>query len=118
MRAASVSELKDLIKLIADSEMLVAKLMDGLSFDDIGQLMIVAQDLPAALKDSSLMIPEFISLDDAARADLLAYVQANCKFPGNLSIEDSVQKVLKLLIMLSSAFQLVKVKAAQEVVPA
>lgn len=107
-RLVNDSELKDVVKAIGDTELLISEITQGFSFAEVGQLVAVAQDLPKVLKDASVLFPEFSALDDDARADLIAFVQVNCKFPSNLTIEAWVQKVLQAAILLSSILPLFK----------
>lgn len=96
------SDLKDLIKLIGDSEVVASDLSDGFDFSDLKGLLTFAKDLPSVLYNSALIIPEWMDLDAAAQADLVAYVKTECKFPGNVAVEDWIRKVLSALIFLSS----------------
>jgi hypothetical protein len=103
-RMANDAELKEVIKAIADSELLVSEVVSGFSFSEITQLISVLFDLPPIVQNGAIEWPEFKDLDDAARADLIAYVQAECKFPDSVSAEQWVQKVLQAIILVSSFF--------------
>ncbi len=99
---ASNSELKELIKLIGDSEVVASDLADGFNFSDLVGLIAFARDLPPVLQDPELLFPEWVALDDASQADLVAYAQNECKFPKNMNVEAWVQKVVSALVFLSS----------------
>ena len=111
-KAATDQDLKDVVKAIADSELLVSELTGGFSFAEVGAIVKVAGDLPAVLKDGSVLFPEYASLTTEQQADLVAYVQANCKFPANIVIESYVQKVLQAAILISSIYQIFAPAAA------
>lgn len=110
-RMATDVELKELVKMIADGELLISEVTEGFAFKEIIQLVKVAEDVPPVLRDAGIMWPEFTSLDDAARADLLAYVTANCKFPANTNIELIVDETLSIIISLSKIFKAVQKSA-------
>lgn len=105
---ATTTNLKELVKAISDAEVLVSDLTQGFSFSEVTELIALATDLPAAIKDANLIFPEFKALDDAARSDLTAYVVAHCKFPANIAVEVWIEKVLTSIIMLSGIFSVPK----------
>jgi hypothetical protein len=105
-RIANDQELKDLVKTISDSEALVSELTQGFSFSELSSLVALAGDLPMLSSDGPLLVPEWEALDDAARNDLVQYVQATCKYPSNIAIESYVQKVLSAAVFASKLFQI------------
>jgi hypothetical protein len=104
-RMANDTELKALVKAIGDTEVLVSEIVGGFTFAELTQLVAVATDLPSIVSSASLDFPEWSALDSASQADLVAYVQANCKYPSNMNIEVWVQKVLNAIILLSSIYE-------------
>lgn len=106
-RTATDQELKDVVKAIADTETLVSELQGGFSFDELAGLVRVANDLPVLAKDANVIIPEWSALDDAARADLVSYVQLNCKYPASVTVEAWTEKVLCAAVLLSQIYQVV-----------
>ena len=96
------SKLKELIQAIADAEVLVSEVANGFSFAEVGQLIALAKDIPNIVADAPTMIPEWVALDDAARADLIQFVQQNCVCPSFLSVQVWTQKLLSAALMLSS----------------
>ena len=111
MNPASDSQLKELLKAFSDLELLSSELLGGFSFGEIGKIIAVGNDIPAVVKDASVLWPQFVALDSAAQADLVSYVQANCKFPDNLAVEDVIQKVLSAAVMISGFVALLAPKA-------
>lgn len=107
-RMADDAEIKEVLKAIGDGELLASEASQGFSFSEIVGLIKVGLDLPPVVRDISVMWPEFKALDDAARADLVSYVQANCAFPANANVNDWVQKALEGVIWLSSTFQMLE----------
>ena len=107
MKMANDVDIKSVIQAISDAELLGSELMHGFSIAEISQFVALASDLPIIIQDVSVVWPEFMALDDAARSDLVSYVQANCKFPANVTVEAWTQKVLSAIILLSSIFQVV-----------
>lgn len=102
VRMANNAELKLVLKMAGDTAVLVSDVMKGLSLAELSEGYAVVQDVQPLLKDASLLLPEWEKLDDAARADLVAYAQANLKIPANLSVEAYVQKALASAIALSA----------------
>lgn len=99
---ANDAELKEVLKAIADTELLISQVVSsGFTFSEIGQLITVAQDFPPVIRDGSVMLPEWISLDDDARTDLMNFIGQNEKFPANVTIEQYTQKLLTAAILLS-----------------
>ncbi len=105
LRAANDAELKTLVKGIADVMTLLSSVSSGFSFAEVAQLIHVGEDIPAIVKDVNVLIPEYKALDDAARADLVAYVNANVVFPVSKNVEQLVQKSLDVAIALSALFK-------------
>ena len=115
--AATDQDIKNVVKAIADSELLVSELTGGFSFSEIGQFVAVAGDLPAVLQDGSILFPEWASLSSDQQADLVAYIQANCKYPANVVIEAYAQKVLQAAVLVSSLYQVFAPAPAQAAAP-
>ncbi len=97
--------LLELLKAISDSETLVSDLAGGFSFKEIGDLIAIATDINPVVKDATLIVPQWESLDAPTQATLVAWVQANCKFPASLTVEQWAQKILSAAVLLSSIFQ-------------
>lgn len=97
-----------MLRAISDAEILLSEISTGFSFNELGLLIKVGNDLPVVLQDAAVIIPQWEALDSAAQADLVAFVQANCKFPSNLVVEAYVQKLLSAAVLLSSIYQLFK----------
>lgn len=104
-KLASTQEIQEVIKAIADTELLVSEITVGFSFSEITQLVAVIDDVPKVIADASLVIPQWEGLDDAGRAELVAYVQQNCKYPTNVTVEGFTQKVLEAAVLLSKIYQ-------------
>ena len=103
---ATDKELKDLVKTIADTEVLVSDLTGGFSFREIADFIALMGDVPIISPDGPLLFPEWEDLDDAARNDLVQFVQATCKYPANMTIESYVQKILSAAVLASKIYQL------------
>ena len=90
------------LKVIADLMQMGSDLSGGLSFGEIGDLVKLGQDVPGLISDAANVWPQYSALDDAARADLEAYVVANDLLPANVNIQGYIQKALDALIALSA----------------
>ena len=106
MRMANDAELKDVVKAIGDSAMLISDAVHGFKFSEISEFVGVIGDIRLLLKDGPVLFPEFKALDEAARADLVAYVVANVKFPASQPVEDFLDKALLVAISVSALFAL------------
>lgn len=108
VRMANDVELKLIVKVIADGLLLGSQLTKGLSIEEVNTLVASAKDVGALLAmPIGMVIPEFLALDEAARADLIAYVGENVKFPANVIVEAVVQKALDVAIAISAAFNII-----------
>ena len=103
--AANNQALLNLLKTISDTEILISDLMDGFGVEEITNLIALGQDISPLLKDATIIIPQWTQLDDAARSELVAFVNTNCKFPENVAIEQWTQKVLSAAVLLSKIYQ-------------
>lgn len=99
------SDIKILLQVVADLVQLGSDLSGGLSFSEIGDLIKLATDVPSLLSVGGVLFPEYAALDDAARADLEAFVAANVKLPSNVNVQMYIQKALDVGIALSAVAQ-------------
>lgn len=108
VKVAATDSLKAIVKVVADGLLLTSQLTGGISQDEIITLIQGAKDIQALLAvDPSTIIPQFVDMDAAAQADLVAFVNANISFPANVAVEAFVEKVLGVAISLSSALKLI-----------
>ena len=101
------SQLQQVLQVVSDAELLASELVGGFSFSELNQLIAVANDLPLLKSLAGVVVPAWESLSQADQASLVAYVQANCKFPANVVVEAWISKVLQAAILLSSIYQVV-----------
>lgn len=101
-RTANTDELKALIKALGDTAHLVAEVSKGFSFSEIADGYALSQEAQALFKQANLLLPTWEQMDDAARADLVAFANANIKLPENVQVEGYVKKVLASAIALSA----------------
>lgn len=98
---ANDTDIKKLISFVADSEALAAELLTGFSFQEVVDLIRVATEVKSDIGSPDVYIPEWEALDDAARADLIAYVTTAIKYPANVQVEVWTQKLLQAAVLLS-----------------
>lgn len=66
------------------------------------------KDGGAALAALTGIVPEYLSLTEADRADLETFVANNILLPSNVTIQGFLQKVLDLVISASSLLQMIR----------
>ncbi len=103
---AADKELKDLLKALADGVLLVSEVSQGFSFQEVTQLVGLVFDIKQVATDAPLLLAQYKALDDAAKADLIAYIDTNVKFPANTQVELVIEKILEALVMLSGLLSL------------
>ena len=101
----NITGLQALLKSLADGLVLISDVSKGFSLTEIGELIQVGQDVQAFTATAGSVIPQWESLSATDQATLLAYVQANIKFPSNTDVQVYTQKVLAVAIALSQVFQ-------------
>lgn len=107
MQVASTAELKDLIKLLAVGSKSIIDLGNGIQLSEEGaNLISLIASAPAVLRNANLIIPEFKALDDAGRAELLAYIPSVVSIPSSKTAEVVVEEILKLGVQLSKVLQM------------
>jgi len=101
--------LKDLVKTIADLMLLIGNVeSNGFSFSEVGEIITLIGDGKTLIADAPFLLDEYKDLNDAAKADLISYIQANVQFPPNANVADVVQKILELAVSVSGVFALFK----------
>lgn len=104
---ANTEALKEALLLVGDLVTTGVDLTDGFQLSDLGDLIKDGKDLPAVIKDASLIVPEYLALDDAAKADLLAWLPANVKVPGHVNVEMFLQTALTVVVQLQGLVEAV-----------
>lgn len=99
------TSLKTVIKALSDGLALASDVTTGFSFKEIGEAIAVGNDVQAVKAVLASVVPTWETLDDAARADLVATVKSEVKFPKNGTAEAYVQKVVNVAAALSAAYQ-------------
>lgn len=102
LRMANDAELKLAVKFISDSALFMSDVSKGFSLSELSEGYAATEDAIALFSSAKILFPEWTSMDDTARADLVAFAQANVKVPANVSIEAYVQKALASAIALSA----------------
>lgn len=98
-------KLKDLIKGISDLGVLVSDVSGGFSFSEVTELVAVVQDVSVLMKEAPALAAQYEALDEAARADLNAYVASLKSFPANAAVDVIIKKALAVAVALSSAIE-------------
>lgn len=99
---------KDVVKAVSSIVALISNLSDGLSLKDLLSIISVAQTVSVALQEASSVLEQFVALDDAARADVVAAIEAEVLFPANVQVQEVIQGVLEGGVALSKMLQLFK----------
>lgn len=103
------ADLKDVIKGIADAEVLVSDVSKGLSLKELNEIMAVAQDIPVIAADGgAALLAQYMGMDDAARADLDAYAASVLSFPADANVDGIVKKVILAGVAASAVAQALK----------
>lgn len=97
--------IKESLVCAVDVLKLTSQALSGFSLEEIAIALQAVKDFVIAAKDFGKVIPEYISLTDADRADLKAYVEASVKFPADANVELYIKKGLDLLILVSGILQ-------------
>lgn len=103
---ASVDSLKQLIQALQDAGLLIFMIEKdkGVNMDILAQIMKLINETGDVVKSLGSVIPEFKDLDDAERADLVAFVEKTISLP-NVTVEFAIEQVLKILILVSKLFK-------------
>jgi hypothetical protein len=104
-RLASSNELKLVVKSIADALKLSADVASGFSLGQLGLLLNLGRDVQAVVAAKDVLVPQWMSMNDADRADLAAYIKATVEVPQNSSVESYAEKILGVASALSLAYQ-------------
>lgn len=107
LEMANNADLKLVVKVVADGMLLASQVGGGLSLAELNTLIQTGKDVSAMLANPAVLWPEFKALDSAAQADLVAYINANIQFPQNVAVEVFAQKLLDVIVSLSSVAQLI-----------
>ena len=99
-------DLKTVEKTVGDIEQAASDLVAHSYLAALPDLLKVAQDVSDIISAKGVLLSEWEQLDDAAKAELSAYVSANDQFPANANIELIVQMILKFAIAASDLFQI------------
>jgi hypothetical protein len=105
----AVASVMNLISDVASGAGLLKEGMDGLA---------VLRSISPVIKDASLMFPEYKAMDDAARADMDAFVASTVTYAANMQIQQVSQMVLDWVIMFSSFFSALAMGHAPAPAPA
>lgn len=100
-----LSALQSVLKGVGDALALFSDVSKGFSLGEIGEVIAVGKDVQAVLASAANVVPEWESLDDTSRAQLVAFISSNVKFPANTTAELYAQKVLKVAVSLSAVFK-------------
>jgi hypothetical protein len=103
--------LKDLLGSLSQLLSLVSQVAtSGFSFSEVGTIVNLLSSVPVLAQEAPALLAQYKGLDDADRADLVAYVQANVQFPANTNVQLVIDKVLDVAVELSSVFGLLSKK--------
>jgi len=98
--------IKQIVKSVGDLSALISSITQGFSFAEVTELIAIAADLPAVIKDAPAVAAQYAALDDESRADLVSYVAQNVSFPANVAVQEGIVLVLDAAIALSKVFSL------------
>lgn len=99
---------KDVVKAVAAVVGLLSNLTDGVSLKDILGIISVAKEVSVPLQEAALVAEQFLGLDDAARADVIAAIEAEVLFPANANVQEGIQAALEAAVSLSKMIQIFK----------
>lgn len=102
LRMANNAELKNVVKAIADAASLGGEVSKGFSFDEIAKGYALSQEAKQVFNEKAILLPEWEGMDDEARADLVAFANANVKIPESMDAEKYVKLILASAVALSA----------------
>lgn len=100
------SALKDLGKGLGDVLTLVSDVSQGFAIKEFQELITLGEDAHVVLAEAPQMLAQWQGLDDAARADLEAYLQQTISFPASATAQTDILKALKVAVHLSGIYQI------------
>lgn len=101
-----IAALKSAVGAILSAGEAIVCTTDGFQFNDISKFVDLAKRLPPAIRDRATVIPEFADLDDAERAEMVAFVEADFELPENADVEQAVEVAMGVLFSLSDLVKL------------
>jgi hypothetical protein len=100
-------EIKDLLNFGSSVATLIDSVAKGVNLSEVGQVLKVIQQAPGALREAPLAFNEYLSLDDAGRADVEAYIAT--LFPlAEAHVAAAIKEVLDVVVSLSNVAALLK----------
>jgi len=93
----TTTELKDLLGFGASLAQLADALKGGLNLGELPLFIGVAQKVPTVVSEAPNALQEYLSLDDAGRTDVDAYV-VNTFTLGEKKPQEIVQAAIKLVV--------------------
>lgn len=105
----TITALEEILKLIGDCTVLIGDVVtNGLNQAELAESLNAFIDLKTAVADAALVIPEYLALNDEAKAQLEAYVTANVTYPENMTVQNYIQAAFNFALSLSTFAQLLK----------